>query len=94
MANAQEAHEAIRPAGDTFRTPQEVQELGREERALYELIWKRTIASQMKDAAGHTVKIRLGATTEAGEDAVPRRRHGDHVPRLPARLRVGQGRAG
>ncbi len=69
VANAQEAHEAIRPAGDTFRTPQEVQELGRDERALYELIWKRTIASQMKDAAGHTVKIRLGATTEAGEDA-------------------------
>jgi DNA topoisomerase-1 len=70
VANAQEAHEAIRPAGDSFRTPKQVQrELGRDEFALYELIWKRTIASQMKDAAGQTVKIRLGATTAEGEDA-------------------------
>jgi DNA topoisomerase-1 len=70
VANAQEAHEAIRPAGDSFRTPRQVQrELGRDEFALYELIWKRTIASQMKDAAGQTVKIRLGATTAEGEDA-------------------------
>jgi DNA topoisomerase-1 len=68
VANAQEAHEAIRPAGDTFRTPQQVPELGRDERALYELIWQRTIASQMKDAAGRTVRIRLGATTPGGED--------------------------
>jgi DNA topoisomerase I len=69
VVNAQEAHEAIRPAGDTFRTPQQLPELGRDERALYELIWKRTIASQMKDAAGQTVRIRLGATTASGEDA-------------------------
>jgi DNA topoisomerase-1 len=70
VANAQEAHEAIRPAGDSFRTPKEVErELSRDEFALYELIWRRTVASQMKDASGQTVKIRLGATTAAGEDA-------------------------
>ncbi len=70
VANAQEAHEAIRPAGDTFRTPQQVAgELSRDELALYELIWKRTISSQMKDAAGQTVSIRLGATTTTGDDA-------------------------
>src|SRR3954451_8482417 len=51
VKNAQEAHEAIRPAGDTFRTPQQVAgELSPDERALYELIWIRTIASQMADA--------------------------------------------
>jgi DNA topoisomerase-1 len=70
VANAQEAHEAIRPAGDAFRTPAQVRsELSRDELALYELVWKRTIASQMKDAAGHTVKVRLGAETAEGEDA-------------------------
>jgi DNA topoisomerase-1 len=70
VANAQEAHEAIRPAGDAFRTPAQVgRELSRDELALYELVWKRTIASQMKDAAGHTVKVRLGAETTEGEDA-------------------------
>ena len=46
--NAQEAHEAIRPAGDTFKTPGELApELSRDEFALYDLIWKRTVASQM-----------------------------------------------
>ena len=55
---AQEAHEAIRPAGDHFRTPTEVTLSGREF-ALYELIWKRTIASQMADATGSTASIRL-----------------------------------
>ena len=70
VANAQEAHEAIRPAGERFRTPKQVErELKRDEHALYELVWKRTIASQMKDASGQTVKIRLGATTAANEDA-------------------------
>jgi DNA topoisomerase I len=70
VANAQEAHEAIRPAGDAFRTPAQVRsELSRDELALYELVWKRTIASQMKDAAGHTVKVRLGAETNEGENA-------------------------
>ncbi len=70
VKNAQEAHEAIRPAGDRFRAPKEVQgELSRDENALYDLIWKRTIASQMKDASGSTVSVRLGARTSAGEDA-------------------------
>jgi DNA topoisomerase-1 len=70
VANAQEAHEAIRPAGDAFRTPQQVAgALTRDELALYDLIWKRTIASQMKDAAGQTVSIRLGATTAEDDDA-------------------------
>ena len=70
VKNAQEAHEAIRPAGDRFRTPQEVQgELSRDEHALYDLIWKRTIASQMKDATGSTVSVRLGARASTGEDA-------------------------
>jgi DNA topoisomerase-1 len=70
VKNAQEAHEAIRPAGDDFRLPQDVaSELSRDEHALYELIWKRTIASQMADAVGRTVTLRLGATSSAGEDA-------------------------
>jgi DNA topoisomerase-1 len=70
VKNAQEAHEAIRPAGDRFRTPQSVHgELSRDEHALYDLIWKRTIASQMKDATGLTVSVRLGARASSGEDA-------------------------
>ncbi len=61
VRNAQEAHEAIRPAGDTFRTPDQVAgELGADERALYDLIWKRTIASQMADARGRSMQVRLG----------------------------------
>jgi DNA topoisomerase-1 len=68
VKNAQEAHEAIRPAGDTFRTPQDVKgELSRDEYALYELIWMRTIASQMKDAEGQTVSLRIGGTSTTGE---------------------------
>lgn len=59
---AQEAHEAIRPAGDHFRTPAEVKSrLQGREFALYELIWKRTIASQMADARGSTASVRLAA---------------------------------
>jgi DNA topoisomerase I len=70
VKNAQEAHEAIRPAGDTFRTPQQLAgELGRDELALYELIWRRTIASQMADAKGQTVSLRIVGTSDAGEDA-------------------------
>jgi DNA topoisomerase I len=68
VKNAQEAHEAIRPAGDSFKLPRDLQgELNRDELALYELIWMRTIASQMKDAAGQTVSLRIGATSSAGE---------------------------
>ncbi len=62
VKNAQEAHEAIRPAGDHFRTPAQVAgELRGEDFALYELIWKRTIASQMTDARGSTATVKLGA---------------------------------
>jgi DNA topoisomerase-1 len=63
VKNAQEAHEAIRPAGDRFRTPAQVAgELRGDEFALYELIWKRTVASQMADARGSTATVKLGAT--------------------------------
>jgi DNA topoisomerase-1 len=69
VANAQEAHEAIRPAGDAFRKPKELQsQLGRDELALYDLVWKRTLASQMEDARGNTVSLRIGATSSGGED--------------------------
>jgi DNA topoisomerase-1 len=69
VKNAQEAHEAIRPSGDTFRTPQQVKnELSRDEHGLYELIWMRTIASQMKDAAGQTVTLRIAGTSSNGEN--------------------------
>ncbi len=62
VKNAQEAHEAIRPAGDFFRTPAQVAgELRGEDFALYELIWKRTIASQMADAKGSTATLKIGA---------------------------------
>jgi DNA topoisomerase I len=68
VKNAQEAHEAIRPAGDTFRTPGEVAgELGTDEFRLYELVWRRTIASQMADARGQTVSLRLAGTATTGE---------------------------
>src|SRR5437899_1303041 len=70
VKNAQEAHEAIRPAGDAFRTPKQLaRELNRDELALYELIWIRTLASQMKDAAGQTVSLRIAGTSSAGEEA-------------------------
>jgi DNA topoisomerase-1 len=70
VKNAQEAHEAIRPSGDVFRTPGQVaSELSRDELALYDLIWKRTVASQMADARGQTVTVRIGATATDGRDA-------------------------
>jgi len=69
VKNAQEAHEAIRPAGDSFRTPAQTGLTGEQFR-LYELIWMRTVASQMKDAAGQTVSIRLGGPASTGEDVV------------------------
>ena len=67
VKNAQEAHEAIRPAGETFRTPQQTG-LSGDELRLYELVWKRTIASQMADAKGNQVSIRIAAESAAGED--------------------------
>ncbi|MBL7496258.1 type I DNA topoisomerase [Frankia sp. CNm7] len=70
VKNAQEAHEAIRPAGDTFRTPGEVRaELDTDGFRLYELIWRRTVASQMADARGTSATVRLGGASSAGEDA-------------------------
>ena len=67
---AQEAHEAIRPAGDFLTPTQIAKDVGPDEAALYDLIWKRTVASQMADAKGVTVSVRLGATATTGEDAV------------------------
>lgn len=67
---AQEAHEAIRPAGDHFRTPAQVSgELTGAQFRLYELIWKRTVASQMADAVGSTatVTVEVPLTPVAGE---------------------------
>ena len=71
VKNAQEAHEAIRPAGDRFRTPQEVQRTGlrADELRLYDLIWKRTVACQMKDATGESVSVKVAGTSSAGERA-------------------------
>jgi DNA topoisomerase I len=60
VKNAQEAHEAIRPAGDTFATPDAVRrELSGDDFRLYELIWQRTVASQMADARGTTLSLRI-----------------------------------
>jgi len=70
VKNAQEAHEAIRPTGEVFRTPEDVAaEIDGDEAAVYELIWKRTIASQMADAVGESVQVRLGGSSATGEDA-------------------------
>ncbi|MET7399267.1 type I DNA topoisomerase [Dactylosporangium sp. NPDC005572] len=70
VKNAQEAHEAIRPAGESFRTPGDVaKELSAEELRLYELIWQRTIASQMTDAVGNSTSVRINATT-ANQESV------------------------
>ncbi|MEU8842757.1 type I DNA topoisomerase [Streptomyces roseus] len=68
VKNAQEAHEAIRPSGDRFRTPAETGLTGDQFR-LYELIWKRTVASQMKDAVGNSVSVKIGGRASDGRDA-------------------------
>lgn len=66
VRNAQEAHEAIRPAGERWRPPNDVKsEVGQDEATLYELIWKRTLASQMADAVGETVQVRI--SVESGD---------------------------
>lgn len=67
VKNAQEAHEAIRPSGSSFRTPQEVAKIAdtAREAQLYELIYKRTLACQMTDAVGETASVKL--TAPAGE---------------------------
>jgi DNA topoisomerase I len=71
VKNAQEAHEAIRPAGDRFRTPQQVAARGlkSDELRLYDLVWKRTVACQMKDATGESVSVKVAGTSTAGERA-------------------------
>jgi DNA topoisomerase I len=68
VKNAQEAHEAIRPSGDRFRTPARAGLSGDEFR-LYELIWKRTVASQMKDATGESVSVRITGLSSDREEA-------------------------
>ncbi len=66
---AQEAHEAIRPAGSTFRSPEDVAgEVVKSEAQVYELIWKRTVACQMTDATGETVQVRVGVKSTSGTD--------------------------
>ncbi len=70
VKGAQEAHEAIRPAGDRFRTPESVaREVEKDEARLYELIWMRTVASQMADAKGESVQVRLGGASGSHRDA-------------------------
>ena len=69
VKNAQEAHEAIRPAGETFLTPAQTRLSGDQFR-LYELIWMRTIASQMKDAEGLSITVKINAQPSDGEPCV------------------------
>ncbi|WP_433761933.1 type I DNA topoisomerase [Nocardia sp. CA-135398] len=71
VKNAQEAHEAIRPAGDTFATPGQLHaRLDNDEFRLYELIWQRTVASQMADARGTTLTLRITGVAGTGEECV------------------------
>jgi DNA topoisomerase I len=71
VKNAQEAHEAIRPAGDRFRTPQQAAARGLkgDELRLYDLVWKRTVACQMKDATGESVSVKVAGTSSENERA-------------------------
>ncbi|WP_378736362.1 type I DNA topoisomerase [Nocardia brasiliensis] len=71
VKNAQEAHEAIRPAGDTFATPGQLHaRLDNDEFRLYEMIWQRTVASQMADARGTTLTLRITGVAATGEECV------------------------
>ncbi|TXI65199.1 topoisomerase C-terminal repeat-containing protein, partial [Mycolicibacterium mageritense] len=71
VKNAQEAHEAIRPAGDVFQTPGQLHaQLDTDEFRLYELIWQRTVASQMADARGTTLSLRIAGAAAGGEQVV------------------------
>src|SRR5579872_1888086 len=72
VKNAQEAHEAIRPAGESFRPPAQVaRELPPDEARLYELVWQRTVASQMIDATGTSARVRIEGATTADSVAGP-----------------------
>jgi DNA topoisomerase-1 len=69
VKNAQEAHEAIRPAGDDWKLPEEVgREVDPDQAKVYELVWKRTVASQMQDARGESVSVRFGARARDGRE--------------------------
>lgn len=71
VKNAQEAHEAIRPSGDVFQTPGQLHSaLDNDEFRLYELIWQRTVASQMADARGTTLSLRIAGQASSGEQVV------------------------
>lgn len=71
VKNAQEAHEAIRPAGDEFQTPGQLHsQLDTDEFRLYELIWQRTVASQMADARGTTLSLRISGQSSDGQQVV------------------------
>ncbi|MEU8140711.1 type I DNA topoisomerase [Nonomuraea sp. NPDC048901] len=67
VKSAQEAHEAIRPSGEEFRTPGETG-LNGDQFRLYELIWQRTVSSQMKDAVGESVTVKVRGASATGED--------------------------
>jgi DNA topoisomerase-1 len=71
VKNAQEAHEAIRPSGDVFQTPGQLHsKLDNDEFRLYELVWQRTVASQMADARGTTLSLRIAGAASTGEQVV------------------------
>ena len=71
VKNAQEAHEAIRPSGDVFQTPGQLHsKLDNDEFRLYELVWQRTVASQMADARGTTLSLRIAGSANTGEQVV------------------------
>ena len=71
VRNAQEAHEAIRPAGDRFRHPDDVaSEVPKSEARVYEMVWQRTVASQMTDALGDTVRVRMSGRPSDGPQAI------------------------
>ncbi|MEX2372670.1 MAG: DNA topoisomerase, partial [Dehalococcoidia bacterium] len=84
---AQEAHEAVRPAGESFRTPEAVsRELDADALRLYDLVWKRTVASQMRDANGLRTQVRL--TAEAGAHGVAGFQTSGKVISFPGFLRA------
>jgi len=71
VRNAQEAHEAIRPAGDRFRHPDDVaSEVPKSEARVYEMVWQRTVASQMTDALGDTVQVRMSGRPSDGPQVI------------------------
>jgi DNA topoisomerase-1 len=89
VKNAQEAHEAIRPAGESFRTPAEAsRSLSGDELRLYDLIWKRTVASQMADATGTSAQVRLAGTTTDGSDRTAEFAASGTVIQFPGFLRA------